>query len=99
MQDIQDQLGLTYMFVTHDMAVVKHISDDIAVMYLGQIIEKSPAKELFKHQYHPYSRALISAIPKIDSKSSDTSTILRVKSALRLSQNPVVDSPRAANIA
>jgi len=77
MQDLQDQLGLTYMFVTHDMAVVKHISDEIAVMYLGQIIERSPAKELFNHQYHPYSRALISAIPKIESKSSDTPCILK----------------------
>ena len=77
MQDLQDQLNLTYMFVTHDMAVVKHISNEIAVMYLGQIIEKAPAKELFKHQYHPYSRALISAIPKIESAGSDTVTILR----------------------
>jgi peptide/nickel transport system ATP-binding protein len=77
MQDLQDQLGLTYMFVTHDMAVVKHISDEIAVMYLGQIIEKSPAKELFRHQYHPYSRALISAIPKIEAAGTDTATILK----------------------
>lgn len=76
MQDLQDRLGLTYMFVTHDMAVVKHISDEIAVMYLGQIIERAPAKELFKHQYHPYSRALISAIPKIESKTSETPTLL-----------------------
>ena len=77
MQDLQDRLNLTYMFVTHDMAVVKHISNEIVVMYLGQIIEKAPAKELFKHQYHPYSRALISAIPKIESAGSDTVTILR----------------------
>jgi len=66
MQDLQDRLKLTYMFVTHDMAVVKHISDEIAVMYLGQIIERAPAKELFEHQYHPYSRALIAAIPQMD---------------------------------
>jgi peptide/nickel transport system ATP-binding protein len=77
MQDLQDRLNLTYMFVTHDMAVVKHISDEIAVMYLGQIIEKAPAKELFRHQYHPYSRALISAIPKIESAGSDTAKVLR----------------------
>lgn len=77
MQDLQDRLNLTYMFVTHDMAVVKHISNEIVVMYLGQIIEKAPAKELFKHQYHPYSRALISAIPKIESAENDKATILR----------------------
>jgi len=76
MQDLQDRLGLTYMFVTHDMSVVKHISDDIAVMYLGQIVEKSPAKELFTRQFHPYTRALISAIPKIDSKGRDEEPIL-----------------------
>jgi peptide/nickel transport system ATP-binding protein len=77
MQDLQDRLGLTYMFVTHDMSVVKHISDDIAVMYLGQIVEMSPAKELFKRQLHPYTRALISAIPSIDSGSSDEEIVLR----------------------
>ena len=47
---------MTYMFITHDMSVVKHISDDIIVMYLGQIVEKSPAKELFTKQYHPYTK-------------------------------------------
>jgi peptide/nickel transport system ATP-binding protein len=77
MQDLQDKLGLTYMFVTHDMAVVKHISDEIAVMYLGQIIERSPAKSLFARQYHPYSHALISAIPNIDSRNAEHGTILR----------------------
>ena len=63
LQDLQKDLGLTYMFITHDMSVVKHISDDIIVMYLGQIVEKSPAKELFVKQYHPYTKALLSAIP------------------------------------
>ena len=63
LQDLQKEYGLTYMFITHDMSVVKHISNDIAVMYLGQIIEKCDAKELFSHTLHPYSRALLSAIP------------------------------------
>lgn len=63
LQDLQEQLGLTYIFVTHDMSVVKHISDDIIVMYLGQIVEKAPAKELFRQHWHPYTRALLSAIP------------------------------------
>lgn len=63
LQDLQKELKLTYMFITHDMSVVKHISDDIIVMYLGQIVEKSPAKELFQRQFHPYTNALLSAIP------------------------------------
>ena len=63
LQDLQAQMGLTYMFITHDMSVVKHISNDIAVMYLGQLIEKCDAKELFKNTLHPYSKALLSAIP------------------------------------
>jgi peptide/nickel transport system ATP-binding protein len=63
LQDLQDQYGLTYMFVTHDLSVVRHISDDICVMYLGQLVETSPAKELFKNPLHPYTKALISAVP------------------------------------
>ena len=54
------------MFVTHDMSVVRHISHNISVMYLGQLVETSPAKELFKTTLHPYSKALLSAIPSID---------------------------------
>lgn len=63
LQDLQEQRGLTYMFITHDMSVVKHISNDIAVMYLGQMIEKCSADEIFKDTVHPYSQALLSAIP------------------------------------
>ena len=63
LQDLQEQRGLTYMFITHDMSVVKHISDDIAVMYLGQMIEKCSAERIFRDTIHPYSQALLSAIP------------------------------------
>ena len=63
LQDLQKDMNLTYMFITHDMSVVKHISNDIAVMYLGQLIEKCDAKELFRKTCHPYSKALLSAIP------------------------------------
>ncbi|SHI83718.1 ABC transporter ATP-binding protein [Lutispora thermophila] len=66
MQDLQEELGLTYMFITHDLSVVRHISDNIAVMYLGQIVEKAPAKLLFKNPLHPYTHALLSAIPVPD---------------------------------
>lgn len=63
MQDLQEQKSLTYMFITHDLSVVRHISDDIMVMYLGKVVEKCPSEELFAHQYHPYTQALLSAIP------------------------------------
>lgn len=63
LQDLQTKLGLTYMFITHDLSVVKHISDDIGVMYLGQFIEMAPKEKIFKQPIHPYSQALLSAIP------------------------------------
>lgn len=63
LQDLQDKYGLTYMFVTHDLSVVRHISNDICVMYLGQLVETSPSNELFKSALHPYTKALISAVP------------------------------------
>ena len=66
LKKLQIEKGLTYMFVTHDMSVVRHISDDICVMYLGQVVEKSPSKELFKNPLHPYTKALLSAIPSTD---------------------------------
>lgn len=63
MQDLQEQHGLAYLFITHDLSVVKHISDDILVMYLGKLVEKCQAKELFRNHLHPYTSALLSAIP------------------------------------
>jgi len=66
MLDLQEDRGLTYMFVTHDLSVVKYISDDILVMYLGQVVEKTASDELFKNTLHPYSKALLSAIPVPD---------------------------------
>jgi peptide/nickel transport system ATP-binding protein len=62
--DMQDEMKLTYMFITHDLSVVKHISDEIMVMYLGQCVERAPSKELFKNPLHPYTQALLSAIPQ-----------------------------------
>lgn len=63
MKDLQEKIGLTYMFITHDLSVVNHFSDEIAVMYLGRIVEKAEAEELFAHPIHPYTKALLSAIP------------------------------------
>ena len=66
LQELQAEFGLTYMFVTHDMGVVRHISHNISVMYLGQLVETSPTEELFAHPLHPYTKALLSAIPTVD---------------------------------
>lgn len=63
LKKLQKQMNLTYIFITHDLSVVNHFSDDIAVMYLGQLVEKAPAEELFANPLHPYTKALLSAIP------------------------------------
>lgn len=63
LMDLQEELNLTYMFITHDLSVVKHISNEIGVMYLGQCVERAESKELFKNPMHPYTKALLSAIP------------------------------------
>ena len=63
LMDLQEEKKLTYMFITHDLSVVKHISSEIAVMYLGQCVERGPAKEIFANPLHPYTKALLSAIP------------------------------------
>lgn len=63
LMDLQDERNLTYMFITHDLSVVRHISDQIAVMYLGKCVELCSSKELFKNPLHPYTKALLSAIP------------------------------------
>ena len=77
LKKLQMEKGLTYMFVTHDMSVVRHISDDICVMYLGQVVEKCPSKELFKNPLHPYTQALLSAIPSVDIHNQTERMILK----------------------
>ena len=63
MQKLQKDLGLTYLFISHNLSVVKHISDRIAVMYLGRMVEFSDCRALFKNPLHPYTKALLSAVP------------------------------------
>ena len=77
MQDLQDEMGLTYMFITHDLSVVKHLSTEIVVMYLGQIVERAPSKMLFAAPLHPYTKALISAIPVPDPRHKTNRIILK----------------------
>jgi oligopeptide/dipeptide ABC transporter ATP-binding protein len=70
LEDLQDDLGLTYMFVAHDLSVVRHVSDRIAVMYLGKLMEVSPAEELYTKPIHPYAAALLAAIPIPDPREN-----------------------------
>jgi len=63
LMDLQEQMGLTYIFITHDLSVVRHISDEIMVMYLGKCVEKADAKEIFRNPVHPYTKALLGSIP------------------------------------
>ena len=69
LMDLQDELNLTYLFIAHDLSVVKHVSDQVAVMYLGKIVELADAKTLFSNPKHPYTRALLAAVPKPDPKA------------------------------
>ena len=71
LMDLQDDRGLSYLFITHDLCVVKHISSEIMVMYMGQVVEYAPTEELFRNQLHPYTRALLAAIPTVDLSRRD----------------------------
>ena len=68
--ELQDQMGLTYLFIAHDLLVVRHISDRIAVMYLGKMVELADAKEIYDHPLHPYTKSLMSAVPLPDPKKA-----------------------------
>ena len=69
LKDLQKEYGLTYLFISHDLSVVEHISDSVGVMYLGDLVEYAPTRELFDHPFHPYTKALFSAIPIPDPNS------------------------------
>jgi oligopeptide/dipeptide ABC transporter ATP-binding protein len=77
MEDLQDELGLTYVMIAHDLSVIRHIADEIAVMYLGKIVETASRDDLYHHPLHPYTRALLSAVPIPDPDRKRQRTILK----------------------
>lgn len=88
MLDLQDRMGLTYLFIAHDLAVVRHISDRIVVLYLGKVMEIAPAEELFKHPLHPYTRYLISAVPIPDVAVERSRPVLKLAGELPSAISP-----------
>src|SRR3546814_3739675 len=75
--DLREQHDFTYLFISHDLGVVEHISDRVAIMYLGRIVEEAPVEEIFRRPNHPYTRALLSEIPRIErSKRRDRTSVV-----------------------
>ena len=88
MLELQDRLGLTYLFIAHDLAVVRHISDRIVVLYLGKVMEVAPADDLFRHPLHPYTRFLISAVPVPDAAVERDRPVLKLAGELPSAISP-----------
>ena len=88
LEDLQEEYGLTYLVIAHDLAVVRHISDRIGVMYLGGLVEESEAGELYQHPLHPYTRALMSAVPVPDPVVEDGREQILLSGDLPSPSNP-----------
>ncbi|SEP53124.1 ABC transporter ATP-binding protein [Amycolatopsis saalfeldensis] len=88
LERLQDRLGLTYLLIAHDLAVVRHVSDEVAVMYLGRIVEQAPADELYERPQHPYTQALLSAVPVPDPRVERARTRLVLSGELPSPADP-----------
>ena len=94
LMDLRDQLGLTYLFISHDLRIVKHISDRIAVMYLGKIMEMANGEDLFQRPLHPYTQVLFKAIPKLEPTKKREETLLEEEYRLSSSDRGCLFQPR-----
>ena len=88
LKDLQEQRGLTYLFVAHDLSVVKYISDRVVVMYLGMIVEQAETEELYSNPQHPYTKALLSAIPEADPDKAKANRRIPIKGEIPSPINP-----------
>ena len=88
LKKLQQELGLTYLFIAHDLSVVKYISDRVIVMYLGTIVEEAPADELYAHPVHPYTQALLSAIPVAEPRVTKAKKRIVIKGEIPSPINP-----------
>ncbi len=93
LEELQEQMGLTYLFVSHDLSMVRHISHDVGVMYLGHMVEMAPVKELYTHMQHPYTQALMSAVPKADPDMAEKSSRIVLKGDVPTPINPPSGCP------
>ncbi|MFD1252047.1 MULTISPECIES: oligopeptide/dipeptide ABC transporter ATP-binding protein [Devosia] len=88
LQDLQEQFGLTYLFITHDLGMVEHISDRVGVMYLGRLMEVAPTRSLFSRPLHPYTEALMAAVPQPDPRGNRTRKRVPLKGEIANAANP-----------
>ena len=88
LKNLQETMGLTYLFIAHDLSVVKYISDRVVVMYLGTIVETAETEELFSNTKHPYTKALLSAIPEADPKKAKSNERIPIKGEIPSPINP-----------
>jgi peptide/nickel transport system ATP-binding protein len=93
LQDLQEQFGLTYLFVAHDLSVVRHISNSIAVMYVGHVVEKAPTRQIFARPRHPYTEALLSAVPIPDPRLRRRGQRIRLAGEVADPANPPSGCP------